>query len=331
MRFVQYHNVVYLAAGIFFLLRGPIVRSQSSACDHTDHFSGWERIKAANSAGVATSLDYVYYRIKRCTTNRPRLNASFQNLGVCHPGAQVQVKAPDGMPGDPKTGEVTAGYLVFEYFSDPNPIEVLFSVQRSGEIFENDYVNMQQPNLKSIKLLLMDDVLARLGKGPAISGTAEKAIVFPSEGSGSTATRTTASPSAPSNAPATPSIFFKEHNTSSHTTAKIASLSNKMADIDAFDPGPVDQTKLPTKPMGVAEFIKAGMWSDMQKQIDTRVYDLVPLDDQGNFLLINKLKVQSDQTGTDRIRNFYPGISYPVQLYRHYKIHTRASAMGHRG
>ena len=328
MRFVPFHIVVYLTAGVFFLLGAPVARSQSSACDHTDHFSGWERIKAANSAGVATSLDYVYYRIKRCTTNRPRLNASLQNLGVCHPGAQVQVKAPDGMPGDPKTGEVTAGYLVFEFFSDPNPIEVLFSVQRSGEVFENDYVNMQQPNLKSIKLLLMDDVLARLGKGPAISGTAEKAIVFPSEGSGSATGRTTASSS---NAPATPSIFFKEHNASSHTTAKIASLSNKLSDMDAFDPEPVDQSKLPTKPMGVAEFIKAGMWSDVQKQVDTRVYDLVPLDDYGNFLLIDKLRVQSEQNEPDRIRNFYPGISYPVQLYRHYQLRSRASAMGHRG
>ena len=101
--------------------------------------------------------------------------------------------------------------------------------------------------------------------------------------------------------------------------------------MDAFDPEPVDQTKVPTKPMGVAEFIKAGMWSDVQKQVDTRVYDLVPLDDHGNFLLIDKLRVQSDQTDTDRIRNFYPGISYPVQLYRHYKLRSRESAMGHRG
>lgn len=321
-RILKINSLFYFAACLFFMATTSFGFSQG--CEHTDQFSGWERIKANNSAGVSTSLDYVYYRIKRCNVKRPRLNAMYQNLGVCHPGAQVQVKAPDGMPADPKTGEITAGYLVLEFFSDPKPIEVLFTVRSAGEVFENDYVNIQHTDLKSIKMLLMDDVLARLGKGPAISGTAEKAIVFPASATGSKAES--------SKTPTAPSILFQSKNSSSQSTAKIASLSNKMVDMDEFIPETADQTKAPTKPNSVAEFIKAGMWSDMQKQIDTKVYELVPLDDNGNFLLIDKARIQSEQTDTDRIQHFYPGISYPKYLFRrHIQRRYRSAVMGVRG
>jgi len=310
----------------------PFVFSQRNACEHTDQYSGWERIKANNSAGVNSSLDYVYYRIKRCTVNKPMTNSMYKSRMVCHPGAQVQVKAPEGMPGDSKTGELTAGYLVFEFFSVPTPIEVLFTVRSAGDVYENDYVSMQQADLKSIKMLLMDDVLARLGKGPAISGTAEKAIIFDSPTQNKKQTDKTPENNSHSNVPPIPSVFFNGQKRQYDATERVASLSKKLQSFDEFEPEQADQTKLPVKPRGVAEFIKQGMWSDMRKEVDTSGYQMVPLDVNGNFLLIDKTRVRAEKTDADRIRHFYPGISYPKQLpLRPYILRSREAVMGVRG
>lgn len=312
----------------FAVMHGGIIRGQS--CDHTDYFSPWERLKAANSAGVTQEFDYVYYRVKRCKQTQKssgRFGITSQSATVCHSVATVQIKAPDGMPSDPSSGEVTAGYFTLQYYSG-KPVEMMFSVPGPGQIFENEIV-INQTDIKSIKIELMDDVLARLGKGGVRSGTAEKAIVFPSKEGGSKAEAPKAEVS---KAPTVPSILFQSKNNSSQSNAKIASLSNKMADMDEFIPETAIETKAPTKPNGVAEFIKAGMLSDMQKQIDRNVYDLVPLDDQGNFLLIDKARIQSEQTDTDRIKHFYPGISYPKTLIRRrYQIRSRTAVMGDRG
>jgi len=312
----------------FAVMRGGTTKAQS--CNHTDNFSSWERLKAANSAGVTLEFDYVYYRIKRCMQiqkNADRYGYAVQGNSVCHSVAIVQIKAPDGMPYDPSSGEVTAGIFTLEYFSG-QPIEMMFSVTGRGQVFENEVV-INQTNIKSIKFELMGDVLARLGKGGVRSGTAEKTIVFPSKEG---ASKTEAPKTDVSKAPTTPSILFQPQNNSAQSNAKISSLSNKMADMDEFDPEAAIETKAPTKPSNVAEFIKAGMWSDMQKQIDTRIYELVPLDDQGNFLLIDKVRIQSEQTDNERIKHFYPGISYPKHLIRRdIKRRYRPAVMGVRG
>ena len=298
-------------------------------CEHQDYFSGWERIKAYNSAGVTTSYDYVMYRIKRCTMNRPNAG-KFTNLGVCHPTAHIQVKAPDGMPADPKTGEVTAGYLVLDFIGLNEPVEVLFTVPGPGQIFDNDIVQLHKPNLRSVKMLLMDDVLARLGKANPLvqSGTAEKAIVFSGDKSGAQPAAKTASSSPP-----TPSIFFQQQRTSANASKQLATLSEKMPDMDDFAVEKTNQTAMPTKPKGVVEFLKKGMWSDARSQIDTNVYELVPLDEHGNFLMIDKARIKSEETDTDRIRNFYPGVSYPAMMRRpkYLQRRYRSAVMGVRG
>ncbi|MFM7710542.1 MAG: hypothetical protein ACKO5C_06465 [Ferruginibacter sp.] len=302
-------------------------------CEHQDYFSSWERIKANNSAGVTTSYDYVMYRIKRCTMNRPNAG-QFTNLGVCHPTAHIQVKAPDGMPADPKTGEVTAGYLVLDFIGLNEPVEVLFTVPGPGQIFDNDVVQLHKPNLRSIKMLLMDDVLARLGKGnPAVrSGTAEKAIEFPGAQQSSKSPAGNQQGTTPASPPA-PSILFREKQSQPTASNTVAALSKKMPDMDDFMVEKTNQTALPTKPSGVVEFLKKGMWSDARSQIDTSVYELVPLDDQGNFLMIDKARMKSDESDKDRIRYFYPGVSYPSMMIRQrFMIRRyRPAVMGVRG
>lgn len=295
-------------------------------CEHQDYFSGWERIKAYNSAGVTTSYDYVMYRIKRCTMNRPNAG-KFTNLGVCHPTAHIQVKAPDGMPADPKTGEVTAGYLVLDFIGLNEPVEVLFTVPGPGQIFDNDIVQLYKPNLRSVKMLLMDDVLARLGKANPLvqSGTAEKAIVFPGD-------KPAAQPAAkaPPSSPPAPSIFFQEKSGQAHS--RVAALADKMPDMDDFAVEKPNETVLPTKPSGVVEFLKKGLWSDARSQIDTNVFELVSLDDQGNFLMIDKARMKSEETDSDRIRHFYPGISYPSMMIRRTFIRrSKEAVIGKRG
>jgi hypothetical protein len=298
-------------------------------CEHQDYFSSWERIKANNSAGVTTSYDYVMYRIKRCTVNRPNAG-QFTNLGVCHPTAHIQVKAPDGMPPDPKTGEVTAGYLILDFIGLNEPVEVLFTVPGPGQIFDNDIVQLHKPNLRSVKMLLMDDVLARLGKGNPLvqSGTAEKALVFPGDGSASSGNaKPTNTPS-----PVTPSVLFQEKSGQAHT--RVAAFADNMPDMDDFMVEKTNQTALPTKPNGVVEFLKKGMWSDARSQIDTSVYELVPLDDHGNFLMIDKARMKSDESDKDRIRYFYPGVSYPSMMIRYrprFPLRHRSAVMGVRG
>jgi len=312
---------------VWMLLVGRTSTRLHAQCEHQDYFSGWERIKAYNSAGVTTSYDYVMYRIKRCTMNRPNAG-KFTNLGVCHPTAHIQVKAPDGMPADPKTGEVTAGYLVLDFIGLNEPVEVLFTVPGPGQIFDNDIVQLHKPNLRSVKMLLMDDVLARLGKGNPLvqSGTAEKAIVFSGDKPVTQPTAKTASSS-----PSAPAIFFQEK--SGQANSRVAALANKMPDMDDFTVEKTNQTAMPTKPKGVVEFLKKGMWSDARSQIDTNVYELVPLDDHGNFLMIDKARIKSEETDTDRIRNFYPGVSYPAMMRRpkYLQRRYRPAVMGVRG
>lgn len=314
----------------FVLLIGCSTMRLYAQCNHEDYFSGWERIKAYNSAGVTSPLDYVMYRVKRCTCLRPDNNRL--SSYVCHPIAHVQVKAPDGMPADPKSGEVSAGYLIIEFASLAEPVEVLFTVRGPGDVYDNDAVSIPYNNIRSIKMLLMDDVLARLGKGNPVvrSGTAEKAIEFPGTKESSKTPAGNPQVSSP-----TPSILFMEQRSQPTASNTVAALSKKMPDLDDFTVEKTNETAAPTRPKGVAEFLKQGLWSDTRNQVDTNVYHLVPLDDYGNFLLIDKARIKSEETDTDRMRHFYPGISYPVKLLRSrrsdIKIRSRTAVLGDRG